>query len=559
MPTPSHSLRDSSASDLMASEKQSKLVTPRIILHGGAGNLTPTNLPPHLVQQHKHSLLSILRSTNHLLQSKHDTTAVDAACHAVSLLELDPLFNSGVGAVFTQAGTIELEASVIVSDPRSVKRGACVSHIKHVKSPVNLARELLLKGDEDPKHGGGAQSHVHLSGKPVESLAQKWGLEMCDVEYFWTRKRWEEHRRGMKDFESESDATPIESFEEDHYVTSHRPDGTVWASNDPTWDGKEYLPQGTVGCVVLDREGNIAVATSTGGVTNKLPGRVGDTPSFGCGFWAEEWLAEPEDTTLRLIAPPKTSPWESMMDNVSRVVGELDPFGFTESCLPSTRPGQQPYKRLMHDEDDDPDHDKSLEKRALGISGTGNGDSFLKLCAAHTASSLVRFASSPSPFPPMHPSTLPISSSPRSSTLPPTQPTLASALNWMAGPGGQLQQSARDRWNRTGEGQGGMIGIELVDGVGHVNYAFNCAGMFRAFVDNRGREHWGVWEDHEVSDEEQREGMECFRLSREVGRIKEEALSCAGTELRTRSEAGAEAEAEAATAPESGRIPSNLP
>lgn len=236
-----------------------ELVQPCVILHGGAGHITRHNLPPNLWAQYRSALMNIESSTQALLHS-HMSSALDAASHAVKLLEQNPLFNAGVGAVFTRSGTIELEASVMVSSGY-VKRCAAVSLIKHVKSPISLAAELLRRGE--CKGGDGAQGHVHLSSEGAERLARKWGLEMCNESHFWTQKRWQEHKKGLRE---NCLSGPLED------ETS--PDRKTWNGGGDAWDDKEYLPQGTVGCVA-SKNGVLAVATSTGGMTNKLAGRIG--------------------------------------------------------------------------------------------------------------------------------------------------------------------------------------------------------------------------------------------------------------------------------------------
>ena len=135
--------------------------TPRLILHGGAGNITRRNLGPEAWAQYRAALLEILRSTDDVLSN--GSTALDAATHAVTLLEENALFNAGHGAVFTRAGTNELEASVMVSRGKR-KRGCAVSLLRHVKHPILLAKEMLVRGEEDIVHGGGAYQHGHLSG-----------------------------------------------------------------------------------------------------------------------------------------------------------------------------------------------------------------------------------------------------------------------------------------------------------------------------------------------------------------------------------------------------------
>ncbi len=132
------------------------------------------------------------------------------------------------------------------------KRACGVVLLNRVKNPIKLAREMLIRGEVDGGSGGnggggdpsggsgGAQGHCVLGGPTVEALAEEWGLDMVEERYFWTQKRWNEHKRGLRG-EAEG----------------------------------EYLAQGTVGCVALDRYGTLCVATSTGGLTNKLSGRIG--------------------------------------------------------------------------------------------------------------------------------------------------------------------------------------------------------------------------------------------------------------------------------------------
>ncbi|KAF2239615.1 N-terminal nucleophile aminohydrolase [Viridothelium virens] len=342
-----------------------KPIRPRIIIHGGAGNITEENLPPKRYNEFRSALLSILHSASSRL-AKPASHALDVATHAVSLLENNPLFNAGKGAVFTRAGTLELEASVMVSRGFQ-KRGVGCMGLKRVKNPIQLARELLIRGEEE--NGGGGQGHCQLAGPYLEGLAEEWGLDMVDERYHWTRRRWEEHKRGL---EKERSGDAVLS---------------------------EYLAQGTVGAVVLDSSGTLCVATSTGGLTNKLPGRIGDTPTLGAGFWAEEWS------------------------------------------------------------------DETDRRRAAAMSGTGNGDSFLRLNAVRTASAIAHYS----------------------------HQRLQAAVTQVAGPNGDLQKSAGDRWHKTGEGEGGMIGIELNDREGNVVFDFNCGGMFRAWVDDRGQSRFLVF------------------------------------------------------------------
>lgn len=420
---------------------------PALILHGGAGNLKRATLPPELYAAYHKSLQSYLRSTHELL--KNGASALDAVVHAVSLMEDDELFNCGRGSVFTTAGTIEMEASVMVTSVRdtpdlegSIKRGAGVMGVKHVRHPIQLARESLLRTgytvDGKPSNDSGCL-HSQLHGDQVELLAREWGLDFMPDEWFWTQRRWDEHQRGLK-----GEAEPLS------------------------------LSQGTVGCVCLDQWGNIAVATSTGGMTNKLPGRIGDTPTLGAGFWAESWDELVPNTSSPHPAP---SAGGFLQEAQSWLADCLPPF-LRESPAPAYMPLSATSEKAQlhrHSENaaDYQPAQTSSKKRALAVSGTGNGDSFLRVAAARTALAMARFSA--------------------------PGLTLADAVTAVAGPGGELQRSAGRRWGVTGEGEGGIIGIEADSAPapsgelrrGKVVFDFNSGGMWRAWVeeDSAGREH----------------------------------------------------------------------
>lgn len=410
-------------------------LTPRLIIHGGAGNITRENLPPKLWSAHERALRRINSSAQALL-NKPGTSALDAAVHAVQLLELDPLYNAGKGAVFARDGSIELEASVMAAGPGCTfrKRGAAVSLIKHVRSPITLAAEVLRRGDlgesgERGADGGGAGRHEHISGRAAEELAGEWGLEMCDQSYFWTKKRWLEHKRGLQKVFGEK--VPLD---EGHL----QPNGSPWPLDEPDFDPRAYLPQGTVGAVAMDSQGAVAVATSTGGLTNKLPGRIGDTPTFGAGFWAEEW----RDSWPLVDSVPRMPAWSTLSTMISQ-------------CMPQYVSGQS----------DEPVFGR---KRAVAMSGTGNGDSFLRVSAVRTAAARARFT---------------------------WEKELAKSVKWMAGPGGELQKSAGINWADGFEGRGGIIGIERSKDHGTVVFDFNCGGMFRCWYDDDGKQQCMVFHD----------------------------------------------------------------
>jgi L-asparaginase len=262
---------------------------------------------------------------------------------------------------------------------------------------------------------------------------------MVDQNYFFTQRRWDEHMKGLKK-ENGSDNETLERIAE-------HPLYQCTGQGDPSWDGDEYLPQGTVGAVVLDRFGTVCAATSTGGLTNKLPGRIGDTPTLGAGFWAEEWTTNSADITL---TPPGLS--STPLDMLSR--GDL--ISLLVSCLPTLSGSSNTSKSPAHAQG-------KTVRHAVGMSGTGNGDSFLRMDAVRTAAAMCRFSPSVS---------------------------LAQAIHAMVGPGGELEKSAGDRFGKTGEGEGGIIGIELTASGSQVIQSFNCGGMFRAWVDDAGKHHF---------------------------------------------------------------------
>ena len=157
------------------------------------------------------------------------------------------------------------------------KRACAVVLINKVKNPIMLAREMLVRGEKDGSgngnvsgDAGGAQGHCCLGGDTVQKLAEDWGLEMVDESYFQTRRRWDEHKRGLQESKDEKS---LKHRDEKCHLPS-------FSEQDIGWDGQAYLPQGTVGCVALDQYGTMCVATSTGGLTNKLPGRIGDTRTY---------------------------------------------------------------------------------------------------------------------------------------------------------------------------------------------------------------------------------------------------------------------------------------
>ena len=208
-----------------------------LVIHGGAGTISPEEITPALERDLRAGLKRSLEAGQGILQS--GGSSLEAVVAAVRVLEDDPLFNAGRGAVYTSAGTHEMDAAIM--DGRTLMAGA-VGGVHGIRNPIVLARAIM---EESP--------HVMLAGKGAEAFAREQGLEIVDEEYFYTERRWQAL------------------------------EGVRAAQSRVLSDADRH---GTVGAVALDRDGNLAAATSTGGNTNKLPGRIGDTPIIGAGTYA---------------------------------------------------------------------------------------------------------------------------------------------------------------------------------------------------------------------------------------------------------------------------------
>lgn len=215
-----------------------------IAIHGGAGTIRRGDLTPELEAEYRSALEEAL-SAGHLVL-RQGGSSLDAVVAAVRVMEDSPLFNAGKGAVFTSEGTNELDAAIM--DGRTLMAGA-VAGVKRVRSPITLARAVM---ENSP--------HVMMSGDGADTFAAEQGLELVDPSYFFTQRRWDALQRAK----------------------AEEAGAQVTAAGDP--DDRKF---GTVGAVALDREGNLAAATSTGGMTNKRFGRIGDAPIIGAGTYAD--------------------------------------------------------------------------------------------------------------------------------------------------------------------------------------------------------------------------------------------------------------------------------
>ncbi len=229
----------------------------RIAIHGGAGTILRENLTPELEQAYRAKLEEALRAGYTVLTS--GGTAVEAVQEAIVTMEDSPLFNAGKGAVFTHHKTNEMDASIM--EGATLNAGAAAG-VSTVRNPIRLAAAVMTQS-----------SHVMLSGKGAEQFAASVGLQIVDPAYFWTERRWQQLLEVQK---NDPQASVLSEHESDRAAVV--PGGTRWP------DDNKF---GTVGAVALDKHGNLAAGTSTGGMTNKKYGRIGDSPVIGAGTYAD--------------------------------------------------------------------------------------------------------------------------------------------------------------------------------------------------------------------------------------------------------------------------------
>lgn len=213
-----------------------------IAIHAGAGTIERQDLSPEKEAEIRAKLEEAVRAGHRVLQS--GGSSLDAVTKAVTILEDAPFFNAGKGAVFNAEGKNELDASIM--DGKTLNAGA-VAGVHHVRNPVLLARKVMTDS-----------VHVMLIGEGAEAFAQQQGIAFEDDAYFYTDYRWEQLQKAR------ATANPS---------ASARATPDTWLS--------------TVGAVALDSAGDLAAATSTGGMTNKQWGRVGDVPVIGAGTYAD--------------------------------------------------------------------------------------------------------------------------------------------------------------------------------------------------------------------------------------------------------------------------------
>lgn len=222
-----------------------------LVIHGGAGTILKKNMSDSLELAYRQKLEEAIKAGHDIL--KNGGTSMQAVTASINVMENSPLFNAGKGAVFTHHETNELDASVM--DGKTLNAGA-ISGVTTIKNPIDLAVAVMDKSE-----------HVMLSGKGAEQFAAEQGIEVVDPSYFYTERRFKSLQR-IKD---------REKTELDH------DEKTASNFNDPFIKDSKY---GTVGCAALDKYGNLAAGTSTGGMTNKRYNRIGDAPIIGAGTYA---------------------------------------------------------------------------------------------------------------------------------------------------------------------------------------------------------------------------------------------------------------------------------
>lgn len=222
-----------------------------MVIHGGAGTITKANLSPEKEKEYTEKLTEALQKG--YAELKAGKSSIDAVTTAIMVMEDSPLFNAGKGAVFTNEGKNELDASIMTGNNR---QAGAVAGVTTVKNPILAAKAVMEKSE-----------HVMMSGLGAEKFAKENGLEMVDPKYFWTERTWNSLQKA-KAKEVKKSTTKNDKNLPDYFIIDQK--------------------FGTVGAVALDNKGVITAGTSTGGMTNKKFNRIGDSPIIGAGTYANK-------------------------------------------------------------------------------------------------------------------------------------------------------------------------------------------------------------------------------------------------------------------------------
>jgi beta-aspartyl-peptidase (threonine type) len=219
-----------------------------LVIHGGAGTILRQNMTPEKERAYHEAMQLALKNGYAVLEK--GGTSLEAVIAAIRVMEDSPLFNAGKGAVLTNEGTNELDASIM--DGSNLKAGA-IAGVTTIRNPITAAFAVMTQSE-----------HVMLSGRGAEKFAEEKGLDLVDPSYFFDSVRYKQLLK-VKEKEAQGKTSMIDAFE-DPYIRETK--------------------FGTVGAVALDKNGNLAAGTSTGGMTNKRYGRIGDAPIIGAGTYA---------------------------------------------------------------------------------------------------------------------------------------------------------------------------------------------------------------------------------------------------------------------------------
>lgn len=225
-----------------------------MVIHGGAGTILKSQMTPEKENAYKEALtLALQTGYNKLKAGESSLNAIESA---VRIMEDSPLFNAGKGAVFTNEGKNEMDAAIM--DGKTLMAGS-VAGVTTIKNPITAARAVMEKSE-----------HVMMVGAGAEKFAKESGVEIVDPKYFWTKERWDalQEIKKQDSIKAKLDQSDKKSIKLGIENRDHK--------------------FGTVGAVALDLNGNLAAATSTGGMTNKKYGRVGDAPLIGIGTYANK-------------------------------------------------------------------------------------------------------------------------------------------------------------------------------------------------------------------------------------------------------------------------------
>lgn len=244
---------------LLAAPLEAQQSPVAIVIHGGAGTIKKENMTQGQEASYREKLREAVQAGHMVLSN--GGSSLDAVTRAINILEDSPLFNAGKGAVFTAEGINELDASIMRGD--TLNAGA-VAGVRHTRNPISLARKVMEES-----------RHVLLSGDGAEKFGREQGIDMVEPGYFRTEHRWEQLEKAR-----EEDSYGLEPKQEEDEASEPAGDEAAAAN------GRDASFFSTVGAVAIDRNGNIAAGTSTGGQTNKRFGRIGDSPIIGAGTYA---------------------------------------------------------------------------------------------------------------------------------------------------------------------------------------------------------------------------------------------------------------------------------